>query len=60
MPVTWITLERLTDVYLQPQPPLAGWLVGLGSGDTGDTGAASGDGGAVGSGVIVAVGSALG
>ncbi len=59
MPVTWITLERLTDVSLQPQPPPAGWLVGLGSGDTGDTGAA-GDGGAVGSGVIVAVGGALG
>ncbi len=59
MPVTWITLERLTDVYLQPQPPLAGWLVGLGSGDTGDTGAA-GDGRAAGSDVIVAVGSAFG
>ncbi len=54
MPVTWITLERLTDVYLQPQPPPVGWLVGLGSGDTGDTGAA-GNGGAVASGVIVAV-----
>jgi hypothetical protein len=51
---TWTISERLTDVYLQPQPPL-GWLVGDGSGDSGadGVGVASGDSGAVGCGVAV-------
>ncbi len=74
MPVTWTVPERLTDVYLQPQPP-PGWGVGVGSGDTGAVGAvvaggvgvpkggcalASGDSGAVGSGVAVGNGVAVG
>jgi hypothetical protein len=54
--------ERLTDVYLQPQPP-PGWLVGDGSGDSGagGVGEASGDSGAdgVGSGDRGAVGCAV-
>ncbi len=52
-----MALERPTDVYLQPQPP-PGWLVGLGSGDTGAAGVASGDCGAAGA--VVADGVASG